>query len=54
MLTCILLVVVSGFGYWNSKNQLAAKINTDMANFANQQVQQLDGWLLVKIKTAVC
>ena len=51
MLTCILLAGVSIVGYWSAKKQLTDNIDTGMGAIADQQVQQLDAWLLGKAKT---
>jgi methyl-accepting chemotaxis protein len=51
ILTSVILVTVSGVGYWNAKKQLTKDIDARMAAVTELQVQQLDAWLLGKAKT---
>ncbi|MBP2664715.1 MAG: methyl-accepting chemotaxis sensory transducer with Cache sensor [Firmicutes bacterium] len=51
LLTSIMLLAVSGVGYLNAKKQLADDIDARMSAIVDQQVQQLDAWLLSKAKT---
>ncbi|MBP2662071.1 MAG: methyl-accepting chemotaxis sensory transducer with Cache sensor [Firmicutes bacterium] len=51
LLTSIVLLTISGIGYWNANKQLVEDLDFKMGAIADQRVQQLDAWLLNKTKT---
>lgn len=51
--TSLVLIVVTAMGYFYAKSQVEENIKHEMSSVANTYSNQLDGWLLTKVQTAV-
>lgn len=50
-LTSVLLILVSGIGYWNAKKQLVEDIDVKMSVVVDHQVTKIDSFLVGKTQT---
>ncbi len=53
MITSIVLLVVTGMGYFYAKNEVTENVTSEMISITNTHAKQLDGWLLTKAQTAI-
>ena len=47
----LILIVICGFSYVHSKNQLTSSINAQMSEIANRESLKIDSWLQLKAQT---